>query len=130
MADFTNYGALATIEWVLAQTPAAPPANLYVQLHTGDPGPDALLNVAANSERKLISFAQATNIDTDGHSQAVSDAAVSWPVVPATETYSYISLWDALTSGNPWYFDAMVAPVPVTSGGAFVFPTGQTVDHV
>ena len=130
MADFTNYGALATLEWVLAQTPAVPPTDLYVQLHVGDPGPDGLNNVAANNERKLISFAQATNIDTDGHAQAVSDAGVSWPVVPATETYSYISLWDDLTAGNPWYFDAMIAPVPVTIGGAFVFPTGQTVDHV
>jgi len=130
MADFTNFGALATIEWVLAQSPSTPPTNLYVQLHTGDPGPDALNNVAANNERKLIPWAQAANIDTDGHAQSVSNAAVSWPSVPATETYSYISLWDDLTAGNPWYFDAMIAPVPVTVGGAFVFPTGQTIDHV
>jgi tRNA 2-thiouridine synthesizing protein D len=50
--------------------------------------------------------------------------------VPADETYSHISLWDAETAGNCWYFDAMVAPVPGTTGGAFVFPIGQTIDHV
>jgi hypothetical protein len=130
MADFTNYGALATLEWVMAQTPAIPPVDLWVQLHVGDPGPDGINNVAQNDVRMQISFAQATNIDSDGHAQAVSDAPVSWPSVPATETYSYITLWDAVTVGNPWYFDAMIAPVPVTIGGAFVFPTGQTVDHV
>jgi len=130
MADFTDHGALETLKAVLAQTPAAFPTELYVQLHIGDPGSDGLGNPAANTERVLISFAAAANLNTDGRAQAASDAAVGWAAVPATETYSHISLWDAITVGNAWYKDAMVAPVPVTAGGAFVFPVGQTIDHV
>ena len=130
MANFSNFGSLATLEWVLAQTPATPPTDLFLQLHTGDPGPDGLDNVASNNERKITSWAQAANILSDGRAESLTNAAISWPVVPATETYSYISLWDALTVGNCWYTDEMVSPVPVTSGGAFVFPTGQTIDHV
>ena len=127
--NFSNFGALATLEWVLAQTPATPPTDIFLQLHTGDPGPDGLDNVAANSERKLTSWGQALNINTDGRAQSATDAAISWASVPATETYSYISLWDDLVAGNCWYTDQMVSPIPVTVGGAFLFPTGQTIDH-
>jgi hypothetical protein len=129
MADFTNYGALQTLEAVMDQVPAAFPTDLYVQLHIGDPGPDALNNVAANTERKLITFGPAAQSGSDGAAVVTSDINVSWPSVPATETYSWISIWDNLTVGNPWYKDQMIAPVPVTIGGAFVFPIGQTVTH-
>ena len=130
MADFTDHGALETLKAVLAQTPDVFPTDLYVQLHIGDPGADGLGNPAANTLRVIITFAAAANINTDGRAQAASDAAVAWATVPATEVYSHISIWDALTVGNAWYKDAMVAPVPVTAGGAFVFPVGQTIDHV
>ena len=130
MADFTDYGALESLQWILAQGAPVAPTQLFVKLHIGDPGKDALGNPAANDERIAITWDAATNILTDGRAQASSDAAVTWPSVPATETYSYISLWDDLTAGNPWYKDAMVSPVPVTAGGAFVFPIGQTIDHV
>ena len=130
MANFSNFGSLATLEWVLAQTPATPPIDLFIQLHTGPPGPDGLDNIATNSDRRLTSWAQALNLNTDGRAQSLTDTAISWATVPATETYSYISLWDDLTAGNCWYTDQMVSPVPVTAGGAFVFPTGQSIDHV
>ena len=130
MADFTDYGALATLQAVLDQTPPVFPTTIWVKLHIGDPGKDAVDNPAANDERVEITWGAAINTNTDGRAQAISDAAVGWGAVPATETYSHISLWDDELAGNPWYKDAMVAPVPVTAGGAFVFPIGQTIDHV
>ncbi len=128
--NFTNHGALQTLRWVMADGSPTPPTALWVQLHVGDPGPDGDQNVAANNVRMAITFGTPTNIGTDGRAQASSDVNVSWPSVPADETYSHITLWDAETAGDCWYYDAMVAPVPVTTGGAFVFPIGQTVDHV
>jgi len=130
MADFSDHGALQSLQWILAQGTPVAPVSLYVQLHIGDPGADGLGNPAANTERMAIPFDAAANLNTDGRAQASSNANVSWPSVPADETYSHISLWDALTAGNCWYKDAMLAPVPVTTGGAFVFPIGQTIDHV
>ena len=127
--NFTNYGALATLEWVLAQTPSTPPTQLWIKLHVSDPGPDAANGAAVNTTRVALTWTQAVNILTDGRAQAETDANVSWPTVPADETYSHISLWDAVTAGNPWYYGPMDAPVAVTTGGAFVFPAGQTLDH-
>ena len=130
MANFTNHGALETLKWVLAQTPGVPPTDLWIKLHIGDPGPDGTGNPALNDERKLIEMGTAINIGVDGRAQAASIDNVSWPSVPADETYSHISIWDAETLGAVWYYDAMLASVPVTTGGAFVFPIGQLIDHV
>jgi len=130
MADFSDHGALQSLQWVLAQGTPVAPASLFVQLHVGDPGADGLGNPAANTERMAIPFGTAANLNTDGRAQAASNANVSWPSVPADESYSHVSIWDAATLGNCWYKDAMLAPVPVTTGGAFVFPIGQTIDHV
>ncbi len=130
MADFSDHGALQSLQWILAQGTPVAPTEIYVQLHVGDPGADGLGNPALNTERKLIAWGVAANTNTDGRAQAASSANVSWPAVTDDETYSHISLWDAETAGNCWYKDAMLAPVPVTTGGAFVFPIGQTIDHV
>jgi hypothetical protein len=130
VANFTNHSALQTLQWVLAQGTPAAPAALWVQLHVGDPGPEGDQNIALNSTRVQITYGAAVNTGSDGRAQAASDANVGWASVPEDETYSHISLWDAETAGNCWYFDAMLAPVPVTTGGAFVFPIGQTIDHV
>ena len=130
MANFTNVGSLETLKWVLAQTPIAPPTAVWVKLHIGNPGADGLDNPALNDERKLLDMGVAINIGVDGRAQAASIDNVSWPSVPADEIYSHISIWDAETLGNCWYYDAMLASVPVTTGGEFVFPIGQHIDHV
>jgi hypothetical protein len=130
MADFSDHGALQSLQWILAQGTPVAPTELWVQLHVGDPGADGSANPAANTTRVQITFGTAANTGTDGRAQAASDANVAWASVPADETYSHISIWDDETAGNCWYKDAMLAPVPVTTGGAFVFPIGQTIDHV
>lgn len=111
-------------------TPVQPPDTLYVKLHIGDPGADALDNPAVNTLRLAISVTQPqTNVALDGRAQAVTDLEVIWTGVPADETYSHVSFWDTVTLGNAWYKGPMVAPVPVLTGGNFVFPTGQTFNH-
>ncbi len=130
MASFSDHGALQTLQWVLGQGTPVPPSTLWVQLHVGDPGPDGDQNVAVNSQRIQVTFGPAANEGADGRAQAPTDSNVSWTSVPADETYSHISIWDAETGGNCWYQEQMVAPVPVAVGGAFVFPIGQTIDHV
>jgi len=131
MSDFANYGALQTLVWVMTGTGTPPSGgDLYIKLHTGDPGAEGTDNAAANTTRIVASFAAPTNIGTDGRAQAVTDTDIVWLSVPAKETYSHISVWDSDASGNCWYKGALVAPVPVTTGGNFVLPAGSTIDHV
>jgi hypothetical protein len=138
-SDLTDHGALQTISWVFENvdslagipvTPVQPPGTLYIKLHTGDPGKDALDNPAVETDRQPISVAQPqTNISTDGRAQAITDTASVWLSVAADETFSHVSFWDNISAGNPWYKGPMVAPVSVLTGTDFVFPSSQTFDH-
>ena len=113
--DFAGHGRDATLDWVTNNGSPTRPTGLFVQLHTGDPVLTGLDNIAANSERKSVTFGAASS------GIAFSTNEVQWPSVPATETYSHVSIWDAATGGNCWYAYAMLAAVPVNAGGEFAF---------
>lgn len=66
----------------------------WVQLHVGHPGAAGTTSIASNSTRQSITFAAASaGVKT-------SNLAVLWASVPATETYTFFTIWDASTAGN------------------------------
>lgn len=90
-------------------------ASLFIQLHTGDPGAAGTSNVATNNTRKAIAW----NASASG--VATSNGAISWVSVPATETYTFLSIWDAVTVGN-FQCSGTVSGGGVTTGDTFAFP--------
>jgi len=123
--DFTDHGAEQALQWVLGQGTPTPPAVLWIKLHIGDPGADGAGNPAANTERQIVTFltivSPAISGSASGDADALTDVNIEWDALPATETYSHISVWDDATAGNSWYKGAMVAPVGVLAGGIFQF---------
>lgn len=86
------------------------PANVYLKLHTGDPGSAGTSNASAETTRKQLTFAAPS-----GGSSAAS--AVSWASWSAgSETISHVSIWDASTSGNFLQSGALSASKSVTNG--------------
>ncbi|RKZ96182.1 MAG: hypothetical protein DRQ40_01730 [Gammaproteobacteria bacterium] len=129
--DFTDLGAVTTMEFALGKALSTPaPSALYIKLHVGDPGKDALGNPAVETTRQLVIFDNPVPVSTDGHAEALTTADVLWVAVAATETYSHMSIWDDLSAGNPWYKGAVVAPIAVTAGSNFKFDAGSKLDHV
>lgn len=126
--DFSNAGAKATLDWVLGDA-VTPPAQLFIQLHIGDPGADGTANPAVENTREEVTFGPSATVSTDGRAQTLTDSDVTWVTVAATESYSHISIWDAATVGVCWYKGAMVAPVAVAAGSNFTFPLGSKLDH-
>lgn len=95
-------------------------AAMYVQLHTGDPGSSGTSNVAANTTRQQATFGNAAA------SRAIANtAAIEWTSVPNTETYSWVSLWDASTAGNFLGRDDLSSSAAVTAGDTFRIPIGD-----
>jgi hypothetical protein len=88
-------------------------------LHLGDPGETGASNPAVETTRKALSCATAAS------GACVSDADLTWTNVSTTETYSYISIWDASTSGNCLWSGALTTPKAVTAGDTFTIPSGQ-----
>ena len=72
--------------------PAIP--NVYVKLHTGDPGEGGTGNPATETTREEVFFNAASG------GSVGSSATVSWNNVSTTETISHISFWDNSTAGN------------------------------
>lgn len=125
--DFTDYGALNTLKWVLAQSPAGPPSSLWIQMHTGDPGKDATANVADETRRIQFIAAAAANTGTTGIAEASNGSAARWVTLAASEDFSHLSIWDAETGGNPWYKGDLAAIETVLANNDFEFAVGDGV---
>jgi hypothetical protein len=79
---------------MLGGTAFTAPAAFWVQLHTGDPGSVGTANLSAVTTREQVSWSASS-----GGSKSQSASPTAWSMT-ATETISYVSFWDASTSGN------------------------------
>jgi hypothetical protein len=95
-------------------------AAIWVKLHLGDPGSAGTNNPAAETTRQQATF----GVGASG--RAISNtAAVEWANVSNTETYTWVSLWDANAAGNFLGSDELSSAAPVTAGDTFRIPTGD-----
>lgn len=95
-------------------------ADVYVKLHTGDPGSAGANNAAAETTRQLATFGAAAS------GRAISNtAAIEWLAVSTTETYTWISLWSAAAAGTFLGRDDLSSSAAVTAGDTFRIPTGD-----
>jgi hypothetical protein len=94
-------------------------AAVYVKLHTGDPGEAGTANAAGNTTRQAATFAAASG------GVSASNADVTWTNVSTSETYAYVSLWDASTAGNCLWTGPLSASKAVTAGDTFSILSGN-----
>lgn len=70
------------------------PTNVFLKLHTADPGAAGTTAASAETTRKQLTFAAPS-------SAAIVASAVSWTAWAAgSETITHFSIWDNLTAGN------------------------------
>lgn len=109
-------------EWLdaLARNDSYANAAVWVQLHLGDPGSAGTSNPAAETDRVQATFG------TGAASRAISNTAViEWLAVSNTETYTWVSLWSASTSGTFLGRDDLSSSAAVTAGDTFRIPIGD-----
>lgn len=111
--SISNYAELKLLEHVTGKTSFTMPSNVYLKLHTGDPGEDCTSNAATEATRKITSWAAAAS------GSIATNATVEWTNVSTTETYTHWSMWDASTAGNPLWNGALSASAAVTAGDTF-----------
>jgi hypothetical protein len=115
--SISNYAENKILEHTTGEAAWTMPTNVYVKLHTGDPGEDATSNAATETTRKVASFAAASS------GSIATDATLEWTNVAATETITHWSLWDALTAGNALWTGALSSSAAVTAGDTFQITT-------
>ncbi len=91
------------------------PSNLYVKLHTGDPGEAGTSNAATNTTRQTVSFGAASS----GSIAATGSPVATWTSVSTTETYTHFSLWDNVSAGNCYGSGALSGSAAMTAGDTF-----------
>ncbi len=94
-------------------------ATAWVQLHTGDPGAAGTGNAATETARQEASFLAAAA------GSATTDGDLSWAAVAATETFRYVSVWTAESSGDFIASSPLASAVPVTAGATFTIDAGD-----
>lgn len=106
--------------WLTALTGGAAYSNaaVWVQLHLGDPGAAGIANLAVNAQRQQAAFG------TAAAGSVSNNALVAWTGVPATETYTHVSLWSSASGGTLIGTDDLATPIPATLGGAAAIPVG------
>jgi len=92
----STYSSNKLLDHVLRNTAWTKPTNVYISLHTADPG-----LTGANEEaggwyaRKVAAWAAATT------SGVATNAALTWDAVTGSiATITHIGMWDAITTGN------------------------------
>lgn len=100
---------------MLRGTAYTAPAAVYVKLHTADPGEDGTTSAASNTTRQAATFAAASS----GAGTMATSATLTWTSVPASETYSHWSMWDASSAGNCLWTGALASSATVAIGDTF-----------
>jgi hypothetical protein len=79
--------------------------DVYLQMHTGDPGKDGTSNISSETTRALADLTAAAN----GARTLVS--AVEWPQpwTAVGQTVTHVSGWTAITAGE-FVFSAALSP--------------------
>jgi hypothetical protein len=111
--SISNYAELKLLDHVTGRAAFTIPSNVYLKLHTGDPGEDATNNAATETTRKVAAWSAASS------GAIATSATVEWTNVSTTETYTHWSMWDASTAGNALWKGALSASAAVTAGDTF-----------
>lgn len=92
--------------------------NVYVQLHTADPGASGTTAVATETTRKLVSFGTASG------GTMSNDTAITWTTIAGSQDATHFTLWDASTAGN-FVGSGTITANPYTAGDTYTIPIGD-----
>lgn len=84
--------------------------ELFVQLHTGNPGLACTANVAAETLRKAATFGSIT-------ADAITNTSlIEWAEYEHEEEIKWVSIWTALTGGSPEIYGEAETPLHMFVG--------------
>lgn len=137
---FSQYLASQILNWVKGTTFTSALSDVYVSIHTGDPGTagasnDTTNNVTGSANRVAISSAAFSSVGSasgggfeitnTGTVQLTTNAVNVTPV-----TVTHFGLWDAQSGGNFLASGALTTGVDVQSGDTVQFNIGAMAVRV
>ena len=130
MSNICNHAEDLILTWLFTTTAVTRPTAWYAQLHLDDPGETGALNPVTTSEdadivRKAVTFAD----PVADSGQALSNIAASWTAASGSPGYTikWVTIWDALTSGNCLFKGQLAVPFVMAASGIFTLDAGKIV---
>ena len=93
-------------------------AQVYIKLHTGDPGAAGTANPATETTRKAASFGVAVAGAIN------SDADISWTNIAGSQDANHFTAWDNISAGN-FLFSGNITANPYTAGDTYTISSGN-----
>ncbi len=93
-------------------------ANVYVKLHTGEPGANGTANAATETTRQEATFSSASA------GAIASDADITWTNIAGSQDATNFSAWDNLTAGN-FLFSGTITGNAYVAGDTYTIPSGS-----
>lgn len=94
--------------------------QIYLQLHTGDPGTAGTTNISVGSTTRV-----AVTMTTPSAGATANNAAVQWTNGGTSETITAVSAWSASTSGTYIVSGQLSASQAWASGNIIQIPIGD-----
>jgi hypothetical protein len=121
---YSDYARNKILDHETGTTSWTIPGGSFVKLHIGDPGINCTANPATETTRKSITWAAASS------GTHATNAQAQWTVYPANETITHVSMWDAVSAGNPIKYGTLTSSVAVSIGGTLTISSGQLTDSL
>lgn len=121
MADFSNATESAIVQHITGEAVWTPPAGMFLQLHSGDPGEDGTANVETD-------FGARQDVTFGPESGGVAASTTQHEFVNGgvgSITVTHVSYHDAVTAGACVYKGAVTTPKAVAAGDTARFLAGQ-----
>ncbi len=126
--SMANYLEEALLNNLFRNTNFAPPANVYISLHTADPGETGANEVSGGSYARVAVSTTGGWTDPSAGTQGEVDnvADITFPTATASwGTVTHCGIYDAATVGNLLWSGALTASKTVDNGDTFKFNAGD-----
>lgn len=137
---FSQYLADRVLNWFKASAFPTALSNVYISIHTGDPGAsgtssDVTVAVTGSSSRTAVASSAFTSPgNASGGGREVTNTSVVQITTSATnvatQTITHFGVWDAATSGNFLASGVLTSPVGVQTGDTVQFNVGALAIRV
>lgn len=118
----------AWLDAIFNQTNYTAPSNVYVSLHTGDPGDTGANEVSGGSYARAdgtSSFPAASS------GSCANNVAITFPTASGSwGTVSHVGLWDASSTGNWLGGGSLSASKTIASGDSASFATSNLTGSI
>ena len=125
---FSQYLATKILSWVKNSTFPSALSNVYVSLHTADPGTAGTNNDVTASVRGVATPAFSSVGAASGGGYEITHSMVSQQTTSAANTtattISHFGLWDTSSGGNFLASGTLTTPVEIQQGDTVQFNSG------